>query len=332
MADKKRILYIDFAKAIAIILVVIGHYSPNNYPVWYSQMRSIIYGFHMPLFMFASGFVYIATVRQESYGTFLLRKLKRLMIPYLVVSVIIITIKMLTQGTAYVENPVTPMSYVRILYLPEAGYFTWFIWALWWMFVLVPLFNDKRKRLILLVCAIILYFLPITFPSEFCLRQFKGMLVFFSLGCVIWDYKDKLGWFKIIPVYMYFVLFVGINALKYISVPTEMDGVKIIMSLVGIAFLVRFCKWIEERQHTYTNKILMTIASSSYVIYLLHTTFEGFAKAIVHKVPILMDANNNLMFSLGAIIVILCGIIIPIVLDIYVLRRNKVAQFLFGYK
>lgn len=332
MKIKKRILYIDFAKAIAIILVVIGHYSPDYHPVWYGQLRSIIYGFHMPLFMFASGFVYIATFRHEPYGIFLLRKLKRLMIPYFVVSVIIITIKMLTQGAAYVQNPVTSISYVKVFYLPEAGYFTWFIWALWWMFVLVPLFNDKRKRLLLLICAIILYFLPITFPQEFCLREFKGMLLYFSLGCVVWDYKGLFVWCKIIPVSVYIVLFVAVNALKYIGIPIGPDGVTIILSLVGIAFLVRFCKWIEEKQHAYTNKVLITIASSSYVIYLLHTTFEGFAKAIVHKGSTLMDTNNDLVFSLEAIFVIVCGIIIPILLDIYVIRKNYVTKFLFKYK
>ena len=158
MDEKKRILYIDFIRAIAIILVVIGHYYPDNHPMWYGEMRSVIYGFHMPLFMFASGYVYAATIRKEPYLAFVVRKVKRLMVPYLVVSVIIITIKMLTQGNAYVESPVTAMSYVRVFYLPEAGYFTWFIWALWWIFVIVPFFNDKRKRMILLICAIVLHF------------------------------------------------------------------------------------------------------------------------------------------------------------------------------
>ena len=55
------------------------------------------------------------------------------MVPYFSVSAIVITIKLLTEGHAYVENPVTWMSYVKMLYLPEAGYFLWFIWALWWM-------------------------------------------------------------------------------------------------------------------------------------------------------------------------------------------------------
>ena len=57
----KRIVTLDIAKAICIILVVIGHYIPDNSPDWYVLMRTFIYSFHMPLFMFASGFIYMAT-------------------------------------------------------------------------------------------------------------------------------------------------------------------------------------------------------------------------------------------------------------------------------
>lgn len=45
-----------------------------------------------------------------------------------------------------------------------------------------------------------------------------------------------------------------------------------------------------------------------------------------------MDAQNDWYFSLGALIVISCGVIAPILLDIYVLRRYKVTKVLFGYK
>lgn len=122
-----RIVSLDVAKAICIILVVIGHYVPDNSPEWYVAIHDVIYTFHMPLFMFASGFVYIATKKNESYGTFILKKVKRLMIPYISTSVIVITIKLLTQGNMSVDNPVTIMSYVKMLYSPEAGYFLWFI-------------------------------------------------------------------------------------------------------------------------------------------------------------------------------------------------------------
>ena len=66
--------------------------------------------------------------------------------PYLTTSVMVIVIKLLTQGSMSVDNPVTIFSFVEMFYMPVAGYFLWFIWALWWMFVLVPLFRGKQKH------------------------------------------------------------------------------------------------------------------------------------------------------------------------------------------
>lgn len=213
----QRLILFDIAKAICIILVVIGHYVPENSPSWYVVVHDVIYTFHMPLFMFASGFIYMATKKDIPYQDFLWKKVKRLMLPYLSVSAIVISIKMLTEGHTYLENPVTAMSYLKMFYLPEAGYFLWFIWALWWMFVLVPLFMTKQIRLVLFGVAIILHYIPAFFPEIFCLRQFQGMFVFFMLGVVCRDWENKMYFFRNIPAWSVlgcFVIAESVNIIK----------------------------------------------------------------------------------------------------------------------
>ena len=110
-----RLISIDIAKAICIILVVIGHYNPDNAPEWYHTINLFIYTFHMPLFMFASGYVYAATIGNLRGGEFLYKKFKRLMIPYFSTSIIIISIKLLTQQRMLVENPVTYLLFQDVL-------------------------------------------------------------------------------------------------------------------------------------------------------------------------------------------------------------------------
>lgn len=74
------------------------------------------------------------------------------------------------------------------------------------------------------------------------------------------------------------------------------------------------------------------MAPSTYIIYLFHTTFEGFSKAIIHKIPLLANPDNNLWFVIGALIVIIVGILGPILLHKYILVRFKVTRILFGLK
>ena len=48
----KRVDYLDYAKGIAIILVVLGHiFSGGN-------IKTYIYSFHMPLFFIISGYLF----------------------------------------------------------------------------------------------------------------------------------------------------------------------------------------------------------------------------------------------------------------------------------
>lgn len=183
-----RLISIDIAKAICIILVVIGHYNPDNAPEWYHTINLFIYTFHMPLFMFASGYVYAATIGNLRGGEFLYKKFKRLMIPYFSTSIIIISIKLLTQQRMLVENPVTYLSYFKMFYLPEAGFFLWFIWALWLIFLLVAAVRSKAGQVVLFAISLCVTFLPIEWPEIFCINFAIRMLKYFMLGIILNEY------------------------------------------------------------------------------------------------------------------------------------------------
>ena len=55
---KIRDITFDIAKGIGIVLVVIGHYIPDNAPSWYIGFVSFVYHFHMPLFLMIAGSFY----------------------------------------------------------------------------------------------------------------------------------------------------------------------------------------------------------------------------------------------------------------------------------
>ena len=73
---KKRIEWIDIFRGIAIVLMVIGH---SNSPI-----NGYIYTFHMAAFLFISGFV--NSIENKSFISFILRKIKRILIPYYLVN------------------------------------------------------------------------------------------------------------------------------------------------------------------------------------------------------------------------------------------------------
>jgi fucose 4-O-acetylase-like acetyltransferase len=183
--NANRLIFIDIARAICIILVVIGHYVPDNSPNWYLILNNIIYSFHMPLFMFVSGYVYSAIQKPVAYKDFVFNKFKRLIVPYLFVSTVIIFIKFLTAKNMYLENPISLSSFYEIFYLPSAGFFLWFIYVLFLIFLIIPFINTSSKLNIFLIISFILLLIPINFTNLFCIAQLKRNLFYFVLGYFI---------------------------------------------------------------------------------------------------------------------------------------------------
>lgn len=95
MTASKRIEYVDIAKGIAIMLVVMGHVlqfdmaGANRNVVF-----SFIYSFHMPLFMSLSGYVVGIGYPQKKrgYRETLIRRFNQLAVPYFVWGLIIMPI------------------------------------------------------------------------------------------------------------------------------------------------------------------------------------------------------------------------------------------------
>lgn len=141
------------------------------------------------------------------------------MVPYVVASVIILLIKLATQRFMYVENPVTVVDFFTILFLPTAGYF---LWALWWMMCLIPLFRTPCSRLWFLLAALILNILSHYAPEIFCLRQTMEFMVYFVAGAVCYDMLHKRGHanFSISSKILSILLFI-VMATASLCMPTQ---------------------------------------------------------------------------------------------------------------
>lgn len=89
-----RILYLDYTRGFAILLVIIGHLIQFNYQSGInSRLFDIIYSFHMPLFFFISGYARSINVKKYSAISDLLKiiyhKFHTLIIPSVVWTIVI---------------------------------------------------------------------------------------------------------------------------------------------------------------------------------------------------------------------------------------------------
>lgn len=81
MTETKRYDYLDIAKGLGILAVVWAHIMLVGWS------HKVIYAFHMPLFFFISGMLF-RREKYSSFGQFVGKRAKRLLVPYLIYSIV----------------------------------------------------------------------------------------------------------------------------------------------------------------------------------------------------------------------------------------------------
>ena len=175
---------IDSLKGFAIFLVVLAHaiiYFPVNLHEvpWCDVLFKMISGIHMPLFFAISGFCFSY---RGNYRDFLLKKVKRLLIPYFVFNLLDLAPRALLPQ--FVNRPQGMLESVRDILLYGGAY--WFLYTLFIIFAFYPAIykwqaQSGRRRMIVTALCLVLSLVRI--PAEiFTLRLISGYLFFFNLG------------------------------------------------------------------------------------------------------------------------------------------------------
>lgn len=82
-AHKARIEWIDIAKAIAIILMIVGHTFPYG-----AYVRNVIFSFHMPLFLILSGYTFRFSNSWKEIGKKTGNDFRQLILPVFLIMII----------------------------------------------------------------------------------------------------------------------------------------------------------------------------------------------------------------------------------------------------
>lgn len=142
MSQIIRTRWLDIAKGITIILMVLGH---TSIPEFVSRF---IWAFHMPLFFIASGWT--TNWGQKSMLEFTCHKFRTIMVPFFVYSAIVLSIEQIVFGGAIFQN-----------WLEKGwqGNALWFIPVLFLSSILgrlIYLMNNRYFRYSLMVVLVII--------------------------------------------------------------------------------------------------------------------------------------------------------------------------------
>ena len=185
---------IDRLKGFAILLVIAGHciqYSNglsyfNREGFFDNRAYQMIYGFHMPLFMTISGYLFSKTIASRSIASVLWTRVRSLLVPVMLWGMIIYLLE-----RKLLNHDKIPSDPVRLLkdYITTCAYSLWFLWAVFYCSIVAALVNKflKNSWLAYLGICALLFFVP----DEYNAYVYKFMFPYFVLPVVF--RKSDLG-------------------------------------------------------------------------------------------------------------------------------------------
>jgi len=298
---------------------VFGHLIANGHPPgndWYGTAKSLIYSFHMPFFMYLSGTVFFLAGKQELSGrrylAFMGDRFVRLMVPFLVFGLLIVTGKYLFHFFAFVDdaprslssgvkdmiadapdNPATSIWYVLVLFVFSAA-----------MPLLWQAFGKRWMPLFLLALA--LYFAPST--DAFYLERVMDYFIFFVAGGLVAMRGDVRTMFSsLLP--FWWVLFLASTAVVFTPLSTDMK-----LLIPGLASIPALHGLVSSRRLA-NDRLLLKVGGYAFTIYLFNTITIGLAKAGYLKIaPI-----DNGYFLIALPLLFAAGTLGPIAIRRYLL-------------
>ena len=319
---QQRVVWVDYAKAIGIILVVYGHVARGLYhagigiPTYlYSIVDTVIYSFHMPLFFFLSGLFFYKSLKKQGGKNLISSKVDTLIYPYLVWTILQGSLEAFLSD--YTNGKVTYQEVLSLLWSPIAQF--WFLYALFFVYLFATiLFSISSKRLVLpvLLLSILLYLYPHALPDLLIFKFISHYFIYFTLGIVF-----SLN-FTGDEISKYWVVFISAFAFVISQSICLVYGLNssianLILSIIGILFVISLSAWTSK----FNFKIMILVGSASLTIYLMHILVtSGMRIFLVHSLGI-HSVASHLLFGCFA------GIFLP-VLAYMLIEKYKIPYIL----
>lgn len=327
MAEKKnKIEWLAVLQGFSMLLVVVGHVSLTNVPgdpntPIATDIERTIYSFHMPLFIFISGWLfYFTCIRKEkTYQDVVKAKLKRLGIPFLAFTLVATILK--TAFPSLMHRPITMQELIDTFLLFKSNPLgeMWFVIVLFELMLLYPIYklitkNDITAIMGLGGAILINKFSPDI--SYFNIGKVAYMLPFFVAGILC----SRFEWHKYIAKWWFLLIMAGLfvlfNIMEWLPVSMRMET-----AFVGTIFTISLCLNVGK---------FMPKLFSSFRDY----TFQIFLMGIFFQMAIrwgYVRLGNDLLFVPLWMLSVVIGMYLPTLIARFIDNRApKYVRMCFG--
>lgn len=293
MTGQKRVEWLDVARGLGMLLVIIGHTmtTPIRDASFYAHaVYDGIYFFHMPFMFYLSGRTFgMYRERNCSYtpGTWVKKKWNTLMVPYLVYGVFVYLVFFLAncqgrlheilEGAGYGTQSISEWMYGAVIGDNLYAYHLWFIYALFLMNLFVYLilrYGRWQKGLLFVLAFVCIGARVYVNTSNWGIANlFMKCFLWFVVG-IYFDFS-KLVKKMLAMVWMCFgVGYVIVYAFQLWDGIAKMPPImqEIIKWIADVGLLLFFV-WLAMKLRGIVKDFFVYTGKNSYGIYLFHQPF-----------------------------------------------------------
>lgn len=338
----KRIEYVDYMKAFGMFFIIWGHIMLTGIT------NAMAYAFHIPLFFFLSGLMF-KTSKYPSFSKFFVKRVKSLLIPYVIYSVITWGIWGLYSFASHadVDSYIYPL--LQTIIAQGSGGFLihnvplWFITCLFVVEILyffISKLDANLKVFVCILCGIVGSLMTLDNPIfNFKLLPWNievafAAIPFYAIGNYIIEHhshrevieKVKKNRTKSIIIFLLssVCLYVGANLNGSVSMGSNHLNNFIIFyvaALFGITAMFILCVWLSSLNKNCISKFIEWFGRNSFTSMAIHNPIKGIVVVLVAKLIAQTDSgyvSSHYYYAFIAFVVSVIATCIGIVLVNYV--------------
>lgn len=330
--ESGKISYIAQAQLIGCLLVVLGNSIPLNWdiPHFMYRMDVFLYTFHMPLFFFISGYLFEKTgsSRRYSFSSYINKRTKRLMIPYVVLTIIGLSVNYLLDSITGNLGDYSLGYVVESFLVPRQN-----VWGHFWFLptlLLISMFAFSFSRLkgigkgeFLVLLTVVLFVMPIIpkltdLTGWFAINDLVKFTCYYALGFVYANAKIEEVCVNKKINKLFLLLMPASVGLFLITIENDIIR-NLVREIIGI-LMIYFILVLAQLFDITNTKFGSFLVKKTYSIFILSWPFQSVVSLIFEK-------KLGLEYYVTMPIAFVVGVIGPIIVIITVdLIEKKIGK------
>ncbi len=315
-----RLLWIDTAKGIGIVLVVLGHVlvGLNGAGLiadkkMYVLAFDIIYSFHMPLFFFLSGLFFLHSYRKRGALPLIGNKMATIVYPFVIWSAIQIIIEATLAN--YTNNDESFGHLLTMFLYPKSQF--WFLQALFLMFVsyafLFSVFKHWAIWITTLLSLCLFIFQDSLLMNMAITDNVIRNIIYFNAG-IVTAYTVKSFRSSTATVILSSVIFITLVYGEFIWAHIQLSQASLYFVLVAAFCGIGMVLSISIQRYSLVESSMKLFGKYSMEIYIMHILFASGIRIVLQKFFGIQEFWLHLMSGMGA------GLLFPLA-SLYLINK-----------